>query len=256
LGGYYFIIVRILLFFTKRCVFMSIVECWGRKISISSDLLGETYLGIACYVFNQEESIDYTSRFESIIQQIRKSLRESYAGDPLRLKDDDIIRAYRAFFWKYKIDPTKTRPAGEALARRILRGGSIPLINPIVDSGNLASAITFVPIGLYDADKIPGDMVLRLSDGGEVFMPIGGGEKKLEKGVPILLSKTLVMHVYPHRDSVVTMVTKNTNNVLAIGAGVKGVPEERVLEALKLIVDYARALGIQVDVIREPTILK
>ncbi len=235
---------------------MTPVECWGRKISISSELLGETYLGIACYVFNQTSPSDYGSRFESIIKQILESLKENYAADPSRLKDDEVIRAYRAFFWKYKIDPTKTRPAGEALARRILRGGSIPLINPVVDSGNLASSITFVPIGLYDADKIPGDMVLRLSRGGEVFTPIGGGEKKLEKGIPILVSNTLVMHVYPHRDSVATMVTENTNRVLAIGAGVKGVPEERVLEALKLIVDYAKALGIQVDIIREPTILK
>ena len=35
------------------------------------------------------------------------------------LRENPIFRAYRDFFWKVKVDPTKTRPASEALLRRI-----------------------------------------------------------------------------------------------------------------------------------------
>jgi DNA/RNA-binding domain of Phe-tRNA-synthetase-like protein len=36
------------------------------------------------------------------------------------LKDDPTVRAYRDLYWKLGIDPTKTRPSGEALLRRVL----------------------------------------------------------------------------------------------------------------------------------------
>ncbi|HUW43054.1 MAG TPA: hypothetical protein VMW02_02320, partial [Thermoplasmata archaeon] len=41
------------------------------------------------------------------------------------VKDRPDFRAYRDFFWRLGVDPTKTRPASEALIRRILKGSSI-----------------------------------------------------------------------------------------------------------------------------------
>jgi len=64
-------------------------------------------------------------------------VRQKYSLESL--KDGAIFRAYRDFFWKVGIDPTKIRPAAEALVRRILAGKSIPTINNVVDSYNLAS---------------------------------------------------------------------------------------------------------------------
>ena len=54
-------------------------------------------------------------------------MRKNYSLDGL--KDEENIRAYRDFFWKLGIDPTKIRPAAEALIRRILGGKEIPRIN-------------------------------------------------------------------------------------------------------------------------------
>ncbi|MCD6591402.1 MAG: hypothetical protein J7K78_00090, partial [Thaumarchaeota archaeon] len=48
------------------------------------------------------------------------------------LKDEPLIRAYRDFFWRIGIDPTKIRPASEALIRRILSGKGLPRINTLV----------------------------------------------------------------------------------------------------------------------------
>lgn len=66
-------------------------------------------------------------------------------------------RLYRAF----GIDPTSTRPSSEALLRRILQGRPFPEVNSAVDVGNLCSVSFLLPIGLYDADKIRGPIVLR-----------------------------------------------------------------------------------------------
>jgi len=64
--------------------------------------------------------------------EVMRQVREKY--DLETLKDLSTFRLYRDFFWRIGVDPTKNRPAAEALIRRILGGSSIPTINTLVDS--------------------------------------------------------------------------------------------------------------------------
>ena len=155
------------------------------------------------------------------------------------LKNDPIVRAYRDFYWKIGIDPTKQRPSGEALVRRALRG-KVPTINNVVDAGNLASMETLVPIGLYDLDRVEGELELRYAREGEPFLPIGGDEEKLKTNQIVLVDGEKVLHVFPHRDSRVTMITESTRNVLVVACGVPGVDREIVLKACKMATEYIR----------------
>lgn len=187
--------------------------------------------------------------------------RRAPEGDPLRedveaavslvrsryslegLRSDPVVRAYRGFYWRIGIDPTKTRPASEALVRRALRG-SFPRISPVVDAGNVASVETMVPIGLYDLSRAEPPFRVVLSRGGEVFRAIGGKPEVLGKGVPILVdSRGTVMHVYPHRDSVDTMVREDTRTLLVTAAGVPGVPKELVRRAAARVAELLRKMG-------------
>jgi len=56
---------------------------------------------------------------------------------------------------------------------RVLLKGGLPSINSVVDSCNLASLQTLMPIGIFDADKTIGGFILDLSDAGEEYEPIG-----------------------------------------------------------------------------------
>ncbi len=175
------------------------------------------------------------------IKDTVRLIREKYNSSSLRR--DPIVRAYRDFYWKIGIDPTKTRPSGEALVRRILRG-YFPRINPIVDAGNLASAKTLVSIGLYDVSRTCFPCELRISKGGELFKPIGGRITKLGKGMPILVdSCNKILHVFPYRDSIDTAVTGNTTSVWVVAAIVPGVPKDLAVEAVHSFLTYARMLG-------------
>ena len=49
-------------------------------------------------------------------------------------------------------------------------------INPIVDTYNAISMDLINPGGAYDMDQMTGSLKLRLSDGGEVFQPLGNGK--------------------------------------------------------------------------------
>jgi DNA/RNA-binding domain of Phe-tRNA-synthetase-like protein len=159
-------------------------------------------------------------------------------GTPERLTDHPVVRAYRSLLWRLGVDPTKVRPSGEALARRVLRGASLPRINSVVDAGNLVSLRTLVPIGLYDAERLSFPLTLKRASGSEDFRPIGGKPVKVRKGYPILVDASgRVLHIYPHRDSEDTMIRDTTKSVLVMAAGAPGVPRDLVRRALTEVIE-------------------
>ncbi|MEM1619548.1 MAG: phenylalanine--tRNA ligase beta subunit-related protein [Fervidicoccaceae archaeon] len=232
--------------------------CFGRRLSVARELSERgVFVAASCLgIEGRDESLDYASRLRELEDRVRRTLA-SRVRSPEFLKDDPIVRAYRSFFWSLGIDPTKIRPAGEALARRLLRGESLPTINRLVDAGNLASSETLVPIGIYDVDKLlPGELSLEYSKGGEVFAPIGGERRVLERGVPVLKSGgVLVVHVYPYRDSRETCVDDDTKRAVVIGAGVAGVPASLVSKAVELVHQYALELGLKLSIAREVSLI-
>jgi len=88
------------------------------------------------------------------------------------LKDMLILRAYRDFFWRIKIDP-KVRSAIEALIRRTVLGNPLYHINTSVDAYNLASIKAEVAVATLDADKLRGDLKIRLVEKDEKLLGIG-----------------------------------------------------------------------------------
>ncbi|MDT7861670.1 MAG: B3/4 domain-containing protein [Saccharolobus sp.] len=180
------------------------------------------------------------------LDEIISKIEEKYKiQDPESLKNDPVVRAYRDFYWRIGIDPTKVRPSGEALRRRVSRGNKFPRINTVVDIGNIASIETLVPIGLYDRDKITGNLHIVLSSGNEQFLGLGGKNiEKLDKGIPILIDdEGKVLHIYPHRDSILTSITLETKNVVIIGAGVPNVDKALVKRAVDFVVDLLEKIA-------------
>ena len=102
-----------------------------------------------------------------------EELRDAFAGRapggiPLL---EEARRLYRSA----GVDPTRTRPSSEALLRRALKGQPLPQVNAAVDACNLASLSFLLPIGLYDLDRIEGDVELRLGREGEEYPGIRKG---------------------------------------------------------------------------------
>src|SRR3982751_3016649 len=81
----------------------------------------------------------------------------------VRANPPEEITAVRTMYKRVGLDPTRTRPSSEALLRRVRKGDSLPRINSLVDVCNWCSLEFQLPYGLYDADRIEGDVVtLRL----------------------------------------------------------------------------------------------
>jgi len=210
-------------------------------ITIDPDVRGfGVYIGYTVAWRTSVETVN-DRVFAEEVNKLYTYLSSRYSLESLR--DDPIIRAYRYFYWRIGLDPTKIRPSGEAIARRVLRN-AFPYVNPVVDAGNIASAYTFVPIGLYDLDKLALPLKLVFSRGVEVFKPIGGEPFVVGKGIPILVDNSgKVVHIYPHRDSIESMVGSGTRRILILGAGVEGVPAKVVEKTISIVVDLLKRIS-------------
>ncbi len=172
------------------------------------------------------------------INELVAKLRSSY--DIQTLKNHPLVRSYRDIMWRLGIDPTKVRPSSEALIRRVLRGHPFPSINSVVDSCNMASAESLVPISVFDHDLVREPLTLRRAKEGEVFVDFGGRERKLS-GKEVVLSDANgnILHLYPYRDSAAAAIrTGRTNSVDITAYGAPGVPKTTVLEAVRKVCAY------------------
>jgi len=197
------------------------------------------YQGLAAILFaikgvRVEKSLDDLEHFKSeALQRFRSTLSLE------TLKDVPALRAYRDFFWRVGIDPTKTRPASEALLRRVLQGKDIPRINTLVDAYNIASMETHVPLAVFDAAKVQGDMVMRMAVAGEKFHGIGmTAEETLTGKEVVVQDDQMLIAIYPYRDADFSKVMTETTDVSIMVCGVPGIELSRLDEARKLSADY------------------
>ncbi len=160
--------------------------------------------------------------------EVYAELRRRYTLDSV--KDDPVFRAYRDFYWRIGIDPTKVRPSSEALVRRILQGKGLPSINPLVDVCNLVSALTGITFSAFDLDKVSGTVRMTWSRPNERFVGIGTDEITLTGRELVLRDDSGPISIYPYRDSERTKTDLQTRNVLLVLCGVPGVPFHRLVE--------------------------
>jgi len=174
---------------------------------------------------------------EAFKEEVIERIRSRWALEQLR--EHPVFRAYRDFFWRVGVDPTKTRPASEALIRRVLRGRSLPRINTFVDAYNLASMEAAVPLAAFDMAWLSGDLLMREATMGEEFLGIGmekpvvleGGEVVVEDGEKLVA-------IYPYRDAEVAKITVDTEDILMLVCGVPNVGSDILKQAERISAEY------------------
>jgi DNA/RNA-binding domain of Phe-tRNA-synthetase-like protein len=177
------------------------------------------------------------AELEKFKTEVMSQIQEEY--DLSSVKDQPIFRAYRDFFWRVGIDPTKNRPAAEALIRRILRGRTLPSINTLVDAYNLASIMSRIALATFDADKLEGNLLMRFAEEGEKFLGIGMEKPLILKGGEIVISDAeKLVAIYPYRDANSTKITEKTENVTIVVCGAPGINEKALENASQVALEY------------------
>lgn len=127
-----------------------------------------------------------TSHSEGLWAEINEACKNCKATLTTEtLKEIPGIAATRRVYRVCGKDPSRYRPASEALIRRILQGKTLYQIDTLVDLINLASIFFGYSIGAFDADKFVGDtLTLGIGREGEPYEGIGRGMINIA-GLPI-----------------------------------------------------------------------
>ncbi len=169
-------------------------------------------------------------------RRLEEAVRAEGTADTI--KEEPRVAAYRKFFWSLGIDPTKTRPAAEALVRRIARGNPLPTINTAVDAYNVASVETRVAFAAFDVASLHGDLFMRYAREGEPFVGIGMDRPKVLAGNELVIDDgEVLVAIYPYRDADASKLTGDTRASVVLGCGVPGLWGRDLMEATERAVE-------------------
>ena len=149
------------------------------------------------------------------------------------LKELPSIAATRNVYRACGKDPSRYRPASEALIRRMLQGKELYQRDTLVDLINLASIAYGYSIGGFDADKFVGDtLTLGVGREGEPYEGIGRGMINIH-GLPVYRDAEGGVGT-PTSDNERTKMELSTRHLLVLINGYDG-NEQRVTENAEYI---------------------
>lgn len=128
-----------------------------------------------CFGVVVAKGIDNATEYPEISSLLQEAAALAYerfsAAD---LKIDPALAPYRSAFVALGFNPNKFTCSVEALCKRIVKGASMPEINPIVDLGNAMSLRYTLPMGAHDIRKLSGGLEVRFATEDDSFLPFGG----------------------------------------------------------------------------------
>ena len=173
------------------------------------------------------------------IEALGEHYRETLTTETL--KERSAIAATRRVYRACGKDPSRYRPAAEALIRRLLQGKELYRIDTLVDLINLASMRFGYSIGGFDADKIEGDtLILGIGRAGEPYEGIGRGMLNIE-GLPVYRDNQGGVGT-PTSDNERTKIDLHTTHLLVLVNGYDG-DEAQVRETAEYILQLAERYG-------------
>ena len=184
----------------------------------------------------QVENSSYCPELWDEIHRLEEQFRSELTTESL--KDLPSIAATRAVYRKCGKDPSRYRPASEALIRRMLQGKELYQIDTLVDLVNLASIAYGYSIGGFDASKFVGDtLTLGIGREGEPYEGIGRGMLNIA-GLPVYRDALGGVGT-PTSDNERTKMTLSTRHLVVLVNGYDG-NRERVEANARYIQELCR----------------
>ena len=203
------------------------------KVVVSAEIKQVCPDFVGACVEAEVENTAYSEGLWTEIEALSNEFRAELTTETL--KQLPGIAATRRVYRACGKDPSRYRPASEALIRRLLQGKPLYQIDTLVDLINLASIKYGYSIGGFDASKFVGDtLTLGIGRAGEPYEGIGRGMLNIE-GLPVYRDQLGGVGT-PTSDNERTKIDINTRRLLVLINGYDGCAE-RVEANARYIVD-------------------
>lgn len=136
------------------------------------------------YMEADVENGPVSDQLRTEMERLTESIAALYAVEDVNKRAP--IAATRKAYKIFGKDPNRYRPSQEQLMRRVVRGLGLYNVNLLVDTGNLLSLLSGWSVGVFDRDRIEGE-VIRVGVGadGEPYEGIGRGPLNIA-GLPVI----------------------------------------------------------------------
>ena len=153
------------------------------------------------------------------------------------LENNPILAAYREL---HEICGTgDIMPPAEHLITLLRKNGRLPNINTAVDSYNLVSAESFLSIGAHDLSKVKGNLAIKVTDGSELYVPLGAAApEKVKNGGYACVDAEKIVCRMDVKQCEQTKVTKETTEFIVYIQGNKNTTMEYLAAALDKVCKY------------------
>ena len=179
---------------------------------------------------------------EAVIRAEEEVVKGRFALAPL--SNHPHISSWRSAYSSFGVKPTQYRSAVEALLRHVLKKGSVPHINKLVDLCNYVSMKHVLPVAAYDLDHVSGPVVVRFSKGDEPFLPLYAKETEYPNPGEVTYTddEGALSRRWTWRQADRAKSTAQTRNALLTTEGVNGITgaavEAATEELVSLVSEY------------------
>ncbi len=187
---------------------------------------------------NQKSDLSFYEYEQQVLSELIPGLNKEM------IKEDHVLEGYRILRTKLGLSRNKTICSSEALLKYILKKNKLPHVNLLVDIYNLLSVKTHISIGAHELGMINQHLDLRITNGDEIFIPMGSDEPvQIQEGEYAYIDGgNEILCRLDHRQCHKTRITESTQSCLLIIQGNPHTSNEQVdtvtEELVKLVNKY------------------
>jgi lysyl-tRNA synthetase class 2 len=158
------------------------------------------------------------------------------------LSQNPKIAPWRAAYSSFGAKPKKYKCSVEALMRRAIKGEELPHISKLVDVYNALSLKHILPMGGDDIDNIDGNVMLKIADGTEKFVPLLSKEVENPHAGEVVYEddKDILCRRWNWRECDKSKMTEETKNVILYVEGLVPVEKAEVESAISELAELVK----------------
>jgi len=176
-----------------------------------------------------------TEEDSNILEKAEQMLRSRI--EPGNLKNNKDIEVYRNALLTVGINPNKFMNSVEAMSKRVIKGGSLPRINALVDRCNAIALTEVISLGGHDLRDIDEDLEVRITTDEDIFLPFGETEFELVKAGELVFTsgKKIQTRQWLWRQSELGKVRLDSTDIFFQLVGFEGEHGEKFDRAMKAL---------------------